>query len=309
MVEEPTDADDLTFTESSGSDSSPAPASKPIEESSGVSQSWGKPLERKRNTDPPPEAKRLIEFYSQKKWMKKEDKKLAKTIISLWQGYSGDVALCELCNDKQPLAIGRLTIQHPDGDRDNNDINILQTAHHECNSSEDKRRRGKPDHCYPLKKEKEIEKITTNASENLQEQLLRQAPSTFQHSKRYKQETLAYLIQHVTDRKGFDEAVADIEAKTGCSHQKAIEYLNHYSLSKFSPFAIATIYSEQFIVPRDKWEAGKYQKEEYEEAKRFIIESEEEQNPVCVLCSNRFTPDANSTTRTCASCMKKGDNS
>lgn len=223
------------------------------------------PLGRKRDSIPI-EARILIEDYTAKKRLRPRDKTKIKRIISYWQGYDGKIARCELCNDTVPVDIKDLTVHHPDENPSNNDIYLLMVAHHACNSSEHQRTRASAnlDILTDLKKENMTDgEIVAKATS---ERLLKEAPTTFQKSKQYKQQALVYLLQYVRDSKVFDVVVADIEAITGCSHNKAIEYLNGYSLSGFAPFRQWISQNGQYIAPREGWDAAKYGTEEYKAA-------------------------------------------
>lgn len=163
-----------------------------------------------------------------------------KRYFSLKQGRDGTRALCFQCN--QEFGFRQLQIHHIDHNRRNNQLSNIELACEGCNNEERKvwlsermRHHGAAHHIgTQLNKEKNSDMQQDKANEILQAELLKQAPTTFQKSVSYKREALKYLVQHVKDQKPFDQAVADVEALTGCSHSKAIEYLNGFSMSSFA---------------------------------------------------------------------------
>lgn len=184
-----------------------------------------------------------------------------KQYYSLKQGHDGTVALCYFC--KKQFSIHDMQIHHCDHDRTNNQLSNVPPACGACNN-EDKARymAAEYSHLYAnrasviaLKRENTTESESIEKSE--QARLLKQAPLTTQLKMRYKQEALAYLIEYVKDQKLFDVAVADVESITGCSHVKAIEYLDAYSVSGFAPFRQWLNENGQWIAPRQDSEAYK----------------------------------------------------
>lgn len=190
---------------------------------------------------PHPIEKEIISF--EQTWtapfnLKTSHKTSLKRYFSLKSGRDGTRALCFSCNVE--FGISQLQIHHIDHDRRNNQLSNIAPACQPCN--DDERRvwlsqcAANPGaaHQYGSQLKRENEKMQEQAEKLLQAELLKQAPTTFQKAVSYKTQTLAYLVQHVKDVKSFDQAVADVEAITGCSHNKAIEYLNGFSMSSFA---------------------------------------------------------------------------
>lgn len=207
---------------------------------------------------PHPIEKEIISF--EQTWtapfnLKTSHKTALKRYFSLKSGRDGIRGLCFACNVE--YGISQLQIHHIDHDRRNNQLSNIQPACQPCNDDErrvwlsQRAATSGEAHHYGIQLKRENDKEKEKANELLQEQLLKQAPTTFQKSVSYKKQTLAYLVQHVTDAKGFDQAVADVEAITGCSHAKAVEYLNAYSMSSFAGWRQwFSGENGQFIAPR-----------------------------------------------------------
>lgn len=164
-------------------------------------------------------------------------KQALKRYFSLKSGRDGSRTLCYSCN--MEFGNAQIEIHHVDHNRRNNQLSNVLPACRPCNDDERRtwlselnRSSHAAHHIGTQAKEKEIMKDIAN--ELLQQELLKQAPTTFQKSVSYKQQTLAYLVQYVKEQRSFDQAVADVEALTGCSHAKAIEYLNGFSMSSFA---------------------------------------------------------------------------
>ena len=189
------------------------------------------------------EKERIILF--EKCWqapfnLRPHQKEAVKRYWSIKQGRDGTRALCFFCNIE--FGISQLQIHHIDHDRRNNQLPNIPPACESCNNDERRvwlaermRHHGAAHHIgTQLNKEKDSDMQRDQADKLLQAELLKQAPTTFQKSVDYKRQALKYLVQHVKEPRSFDQAVADIEAITGCSHNKAIEYLNGFSMSSFA---------------------------------------------------------------------------
>lgn len=203
--------------------------------------------------------------------LRPEQKKKLKQYYSLKQGRDGTRALCCFCNKE--FGIQDLEIHHKDHKRINNQLSNLELACGPCNRDE----RAQWMAAYYAQQRSVItakEKENTTESETLAQadrsRLIKQAPLTTQMKIRYKQQALEYLIEYVKYEKDFDLAVADVEALTGCSHQKAIEYLDSFSRSSFSPWRQWQSQAGQRIAPRDGWNAAKYATEEYKQAMKAV---------------------------------------
>jgi 5-methylcytosine-specific restriction endonuclease McrA len=190
-----------------------------------------------------PEHKRQLKYY----WSKK-------------QGRDGTEVMCSTC--KVVFGFEQIQVHHIDHNRKNNQLSNIQPACEGCNNDEraqwmSETRKGTrtPHHIGSAMLKKEND--TMEATKILQEQLLRQAPPTFQKKFEYMTKTIAYLTEYVKEPKPFDTAVADVEALTGCQHAKAIEYLNGLSVSVFAPWRQWTDQSGQWIAPRTGSEAYK----------------------------------------------------
>lgn len=192
---------------------------------------------------PHPKEKEIISF--EETWtapmnLRPKHKKELKRYFSLKSGRDGSRSLCYSCN--MEFGNEQIEIHHIDHDRRNNQLSNVLPACRPCNDDERRiwlseiNRSSHAAHHIgtQLKKEKTTNKEVEQANKLLQQELLKQAPTTFQKSVSYKQQTLAYLVRYVKEAKQFDQAVADIEALTGCSHAKAIEYLNAFSISVFA---------------------------------------------------------------------------
>lgn len=199
--------------------------------------------------------------------LKTSHKTAIKRYFSLKSGRDGTRALCFACNVE--FGISQLQIHHIDHDRRNNQLSNIQPACQPCNDDERRvwlsQRAANPGeaHQYGIQLKRENERLSEEAEKILQAELLKQAPTTFQKSVSYKQQTLVYLVQYVKEPKSFDQAVADVEAITGCSHAKAVEYLNAFSMSSFAGWRQwFSGENGQFIAPRPG--------EAYEKAVRSI---------------------------------------
>ena len=217
------------------------------------------PIEKELNS--------FLESWQAPKYLRPQHKKAIKWYYSVKQGRDGTRALCFMCNTD--YGFKQLQIHHIDHNRQNNQLSNVTLACEGCNNEERKvwlsERSAAPNAAYNIGSQLNKEKDNEQAEKLLQEQLLKQAPTTFQKSVRYKQETLVYLVRHVKEQKPFDQAVADVEALTGCSHAKAIEYLNAFSMASFAVWRQWFSGEKgQFIAPRPG--------EAYEKAVKSVTE-------------------------------------
>lgn len=88
-----------------------------------------------------PELQHLLELYRPKQRMRKSDKDLAKRILSLRQGYDGDVVKCILPECSRIVAIDVAELHHYNEIESDNRIPNLGPMHHSCNSSLNGRKR------------------------------------------------------------------------------------------------------------------------------------------------------------------------
>jgi len=220
---------------------------------------------------PHPQEKERKDFLTdfESKWkapklLRTHSKRILKEYYSKKQGRDGTRALCYLCNIE--FGIDSLQIHHLDHDRTNNQLSNISPACGPCNNDERSNwlAASYAEHASVITPR---EKENAQIAEMDQERLKKQAPLTTQLKIMYKRETLEYLIQYVTDEKDFDQVVADVEARSNCSHQKAIEYVDSYSRSSFSPWRQWTnLTLGQRIARRPGWDAAKYATPEYKAA-------------------------------------------
>jgi hypothetical protein len=199
------------------------------------------------------------------------------------QKQEGQTVRCELC--------GKLCdyfgtqIHHPDHNDRNNHLSNIRVYCDVCNEAEKKvwlSQLMKARHHAPVDtttlcspKEKQTEAIT----EEQKERILRKAPWTSQKKVEYRHKILVHLIGSVTETdadeaQSFYSHVADAEAITGCSHDKAIEYLDAFSTSYYAPFQKVHLKNGDVkIVRRLSWNP-KFATEEY---KKAMDEVQEEQ--------------------------------
>lgn len=214
---------------------------------------------------PPPSREKQISLFEQE-WrqvneLKPWHKEAIKQYFSFKQGRDGTRGLCCFCN--VDFGFRQLQIHHIDHNRKNNQLSNVQVACEGCNNEErkvwlaERARAHNATHRIGAQLKRENNSDMQEAEKLLQEQLLKQAPTTFQKSVSYKKQVLAYLTEYVKEKKSFDTATADVEALTGCSHAKAIEYLNAFSLSVFAPWHQYSNESGQWIMPRQGSEAYK----------------------------------------------------
>jgi len=194
-------------------------------------------------------------------------KEKVKRYYAIQQKQEGRTIICQKCG--KLCGFEGTQIHHPDHNDRNNVLSNLRVYCDACNEEEKKewlrtlaKRRHVDRATLPTPKEKE----NTSIAESDQARLIKQAPLTTQLKIHYKQETLDYLIRYVKSSRLFDDAVADIEAITGCSHAKAIEYLDALSRSSFAPFRQwMPEAGQQWIAPREGSEAYKKALADYEE--------------------------------------------
>lgn len=88
-----------------------------------------------------PELRQLLEIYKPKQRMRKPDKDLVKRILSLMQGYDGDVARCIIpdCSRVEPIDV--LELHHYNELESDNKVQNLGPIHHACNSALNGRQR------------------------------------------------------------------------------------------------------------------------------------------------------------------------
>jgi Tfp pilus assembly protein PilP len=208
--------------------------------------------------------------------LKPAHKRKIKEYTAKKQNREGETCCCEECGTL--FGFSELKIHHIDHNRRNNQLSNVRVFCENCNN-EDLRKwmsavnRARYADRAPLPTPKDKEK-STNAetiSQADKSRLIKQAPLTTQMKIRYKQQTLEYLIEFVKSEKEFDQVVADIEAITGCSHQKAIEYADSFSRSPFSAWRQwVSPATGQRIAPREGWPAAKYATEEYKAALKAV---------------------------------------
>lgn len=173
-----------------------------------------------------------------------------KQYIAKKQGTEGQTVRCEQCGNLVKFADAR--IHHIDHNTRNNQLANLRVYCESCNNEEKAKWLSEVNKAYyarttSLCNTKERENTTTTIGETEQTRLLKQAPLTTQLKIRYKQQTLDYLLQYVTKPMLIENVIADVEALTECSHQKAIEYVDSYCNSvHFSPF-------KKWIGSEEKW--------------------------------------------------------
>lgn len=245
--------------------------------------------------------------------LSKQQKDDIKIYHSFKQGRDGTRVLCSFCGIE--FSILDAEIHHRNHSRFDNQLPNVEPACRPDNEedrakfmSETRRSDRANGSVSSLKKENtsESDTITLTVQETVQQELLKQAPTTFQKSVEYKAKTLAYLQEHVKEPTELDTAVFDIVALVGCSEAKAREYLNAYSLSKFAPFKLdRDAYGTLKIAPR-AWQGTDPVTAEYLAAQEQLAQIMIEQSkPVCLNCSKHFSPtETGSTGKTCAACMK-----
>ena len=190
--------------------------------------------------------------YKAPRLLRPMHKQAIKQYLSVKQNRDGTRALCCFCNVE--FGINQLQIHHKDHDRTHNQLSNIDASCEPCNNDERKTwlaasYASRASVITPLKKENDKEMETIEKQE--ERRLLKQAPSTMQQTVKYKQQALDYLIEYVKEAKDFETAVSDVEAITGCSHAKAIEYIDAFSRSVFSPFYQGVTSEHQFVAPRN----------------------------------------------------------
>jgi hypothetical protein len=195
------------------------------------------------------------------------------------QKQEGQTCICEQCG--KLCGFSGVQIHHRDHDTRNNQLPNLAVFCDVCNEDEKKRwlsqlmksRHHTQADTTTLRspKEKEIEAI----SEEQKERILRKAPWTSQKKVEYRHKILVHLIENIKGPITFYGLVADSEAISGCSHDKAIEYLDAFSNSVYSPYAkFQDDDNDWMLKPRTGWDV-KYATEEYKNALKEVQDRKE----------------------------------
>lgn len=294
--------EDSTFLDKNNTDGQRTISNETVPLQSGIGRLGTHPKEA--------QIEEFVKSWKAPQRLRTSHKRDLKEYFSLKQGYDGNTANCELCG--KLFEIRQLQIHHLDHVINHNELSNLMPACQACNDEERGRwmasTRGSLSN--QLKKENQIQKTGLTADQIQQLQLLKQAPTTFQKSVEYKQQTLAYMVEYVKEATEIEELAWDIVAIAGCSYTKAVEYINSYSRSNRSPFRQWESQEKLFVAPRE-WVGTDPRTAEMDKTLRQIEERRHElSQPVCFKCSKHFDPtEDGSTGRTCAACMKKGDHS
>lgn len=169
--------------------------------------------------------------------LKPPQKERLKGYWSLKQGRDGTRVMCYFCHVE--FGLKQIQIHHHDHDRTNNQLSNLAPACEPCNNDERARWLSERNrNTYPAAGSVTIDQKEREQNCEIDEaRLLKQAPYTTQKKVEYRQKALDYLLEYVIRPTDFDNVVGDIEALTGCSHNKAIEYADSFTCSpRFSPF-------------------------------------------------------------------------
>jgi hypothetical protein len=206
----------------------------------------------------PVQKRKIKEYYSQK------------------QGRDGTRALCCFCNKE--FGIEDLVIHHRDHNRTNNQLSNTPPACGPCNN-EERKEWLRASHARRASVITPLNKQTENESEQLteiqQERILKKAPWTSQRKVLYRQKILIHLITRVKTPTPFYQVVADCEAVSECSHDKAIEYLDAFSNSYYAPYAkFQDGDGDWMLKPRPGWDM-KIATEEFKKAWKAV---QDEQN-------------------------------
>lgn len=202
-------------------------------------------------------AENFVANWKAPRLLSKPQKDNIKKYLSIMQGRDGTRVLCCFCNKE--FGTPDAEVHHKDHDRTHNKLEDLEASCRPCNQADKAVWMKQMASCIKkggsvISQKKENEAEDATAAKRLEEQAMAAIPTT-RMKLRYTSTVLAYLTVYVTEPREFDSCVADVEAITNCSHQKAIEYLNARSLSPFAGWRQYTVNGTTSIAPR-KGETG-----------------------------------------------------
>lgn len=218
--------------------------------------------------------------------LKKGHKLTIKQYASLVQGHEIGRALCYFCHKQ--FGYGDLEIHHKDHNKRNNQLSNVTPACGPCNNEEraqwlaveNKKVRTPTDTL--LTQQKQTDEGVVVQKQHDESETLKRAPWPCQKKVGYRHKALVHLIRLIKagvldNGREFDTLVYDIETLSGCSHDKAIEYLNGWSISSYAPLAKYRANTEgedpneigsgEFMIKAKKdWNQEAYATDEYKKA-------------------------------------------